>query len=141
MAEEEHNKDFDAETFLGAILAKERKMFSIFGVKEQEKRTTDWISTKPVSAKGRRTFSVKKQDNFIKSDVGSYSDWSQGRMDAHKESKKPSSSTSTHSPGVIKTKVVAKSLDEPPALLKDTIEEHNEAVSYTHLTLPTTPYV
>ena len=59
MAEEEHNTDFAAERFLGAIIAKERKMFFISGAKEQEKRTTDWISTKPVSTKGRRTFNKK----------------------------------------------------------------------------------
>ena len=64
MAEEEHNTDFAAETFLGAIINKERKMFSIFGVKEQEKRTTDCVSTKPVSTKGRRTFRDKNQSNF-----------------------------------------------------------------------------
>ena len=56
MAEEEHNTDFAAERFLGAIINKERKMFHIFGVKEQEKRTTDWAS---VSTRGKRTFGEK----------------------------------------------------------------------------------
>ena len=56
----------------------------------------------------------------------SYSDWSLKRMDTFKESKKYSNSTLTHSPRVMKPKVVNKPLDEPPVLVKDTIEEHNE---------------
>ena len=111
MAEEEHNTDFAV------------------SVKEQEKRTTDWASTKPVSTRGKRTFIEKNQSNFSKSEVRSYSDWSLKRIDTFKESKKSSNSTPTRPPNVIRSSVVNKPLDKPPILVKDTIE----AVSYTHL--------
>ena len=64
MAEEEYNTDFAAERFLGAIIKNERKMFHIFGVKEQERRTTDWTSA---TTRGKRIYKDKNQSNFSKS--------------------------------------------------------------------------
>ena len=84
MDEDENNTDFAAARFLGAILTKERKMFHISGIKEQEKRTKNWAS---VSTMGKRTFRETTPSKFSKSEVRSYSNWSLNRMKTFKESK------------------------------------------------------
>ena len=109
--EEENNTDFAAETILGAILKKERKMFQIFGIKEPKKSTTNdgsSVSTKeknafkdnieeqekhttyswpPASSKGNNTYRKRFQSKKNKSEK-QFFNWSDERMNTFNQKKK-----------------------------------------------------